>query len=81
MVRKDKLLEKAIRNPRGLRFGEFENLLTQCGWRFDRQKGSHRIWYSPTGFRLSVQVRGNLAKGYQVEQFLKRYAEETKNEE
>jgi len=77
MVNIQKLLDKAARNPKGLRFKEFENLLVQCGWTFDRQRGSHRIWYSPIGFRLSVQAKGNMAKSYQVGQFLKQYEEET----
>ena len=71
------LLDRAIRTPNGLRFNEFETLLTQCGWTFDRQRGSHRIWYSPQGVRLSIQAKGNRAKGYQVEQFLGPIAEES----
>ena len=70
------LLDKATRNPKGLRFNEFENLLKQSGWTFDRQRSSHRIWYSPKGARLSIQPKGNLAKAYQVRQFLQRYEEE-----
>ena len=54
MVSQQKLLNKAIRNPNGLRFNEFETLLKQSGWTFDRQRGSHRIWYSPQGVRLSI---------------------------
>ena len=66
--------------PVGLRFDEFETLLKQCGWTFDRQRDSHRIWYSPQGRRLSVQAKGNQARGYQVEQFLKYYEEERSDE-
>lgn len=41
--------------------------------------GSHRIWYSPTGYRLPIQEgRSGKAKGYQVEQFLGQY--EVENE-
>ena len=76
MVSQQKLLDKAIRNANGLRFNEFETLLKQSGWTFDRQRGSHRIWYSPQGVRLSIQPKGNRAKGYQVEQFLQHYEEE-----
>lgn len=78
MVRWEKLLEQAQRNPKGLKFNDFETLLRQCEWTFDRQRSSHRIWYSPTGYRLSIQPRGNMAKGYQVGQFLKQYEEETR---
>ena len=76
MVSQQKLLDKAIRNSNGLRFNEFETLLKQSGWTFDRQRGSHRIWYSSQGVRLSIQPKGNRAKGYQVEQFLQYYEEE-----
>ena len=69
--KKEKLLEKANRNPKGLRFSEFENLLSMCGWVFDHQTGSHRIWYSPDRVRLSIQpTKNNEAKSYQVKQFL-----------
>lgn len=77
MVKKEKLLELARRNPSGLPFTAFENLLVKCGWTFKRQTGSHRFWYSPTQYRLSIQpTKNSLAKTYQVKQFLKQYDEE-----
>ena len=79
-ARQQQLLDKATQNPNGLRFNDFEKLLQQCGWTFDRQRSSHRIWYSPKGARLSVQAKGNLAKGYQVRQFLQRHEEELSDE-
>jgi len=45
----------------------------QLGWILKRQEGSHRIYISPQGYRLSVQPRGAKAKGYQVRQLLKQY--------
>lgn len=65
-----KLLNKAERNPNGLSFSDFQTLMIQCGWTQDRQKGSHQIWYSPQGVRISIQNRNGMAKGYQVRQFL-----------
>jgi predicted RNA binding protein YcfA (HicA-like mRNA interferase family) len=74
MTRKEKLLEKAIRNPQGLSFSEFETLISLCGWEFKRQRGSHRYWYSPTRYRLSIQpMKDGKAKAYQVRQFLEQY--------
>ncbi|MGL4226201.1 MAG: type II toxin-antitoxin system HicA family toxin, partial [Rickettsia sp.] len=61
---------KARRNPKGLSFSEFHTLMMQCGWVKDRQKGSHPLWYSPKGDRLSIQTFGSMAKEYQVRQFL-----------
>ena len=69
MRRKDRLLAKARNNPNSLRFREFETLLSQCGWTFDHQSGSHRIWYSPQGYRLPIQPKRAEAKGYQVKEF------------
>jgi predicted RNA binding protein YcfA (HicA-like mRNA interferase family) len=70
------LLVAARNNPSGLSFGDFETLMRACGWQFKRQKGSHRLWYSPAGHRLPIQKSGNKAKAYQVRQFLARYDKE-----
>ena len=79
MTKREKLLARAMSNPKGLSFSEFQTLLRQTGWTLDHKKGSHWIWYSPTGYRLSVQEgRSGKAKGYQVEQFLRQY--EVENE-
>ncbi|MBI1926378.1 type II toxin-antitoxin system HicA family toxin [Candidatus Poribacteria bacterium] len=80
MRRKEKLLAKAKNNPNSLRFREFETLLSQCGWTFDHQTGSHRIWYSPRGYRLPIQPKGSQAKAYQVREFLNQYDQETEDE-
>ncbi len=76
MGRKEKILKKARNNPHGLKFKEFEMLLRQCDWVFDHQRGSHHIWYSPAFHPLPIQPKGNMAKAYQVKQFLKRLDEE-----
>jgi predicted RNA binding protein YcfA (HicA-like mRNA interferase family) len=79
MTKREKLLARAMSNPKDLSFGEFQTLLGQAGWTFDHQKGSHQIWYSPTRYRLSTQEgRSGKAKGYQIEQFLRQY--EVENE-
>lgn len=76
MSQYDKLFSKAKRNPNGMSFPEFQTLMSQCGWIKDRQRGSHQIWYSPEGERLSIQMRNGMAKGYQVRQFLSFLKEE-----
>ncbi len=73
MKRKDRLLAKARNAPNSLNFREFEILLSQCGWIFDHQTGSHRIWYSPRRYRLPIQPKGTQAKQYQVKEFLSQY--------
>lgn len=80
MTKREKVLVRAMDNPNGLSFGEFKTLLSQAGWTFDHQKGSHQIWYSPVRYRLPIQEgKSGKAKGYQVEQFLLQYGVE--NEE
>ncbi len=72
MSKYEKLLTKAHNHPKGLGFAEFETLLRRCGWVFEHQTGSHRIWRSPAGTVLSLQEgRDGKAKAYQVEKFLK----------
>jgi predicted RNA binding protein YcfA (HicA-like mRNA interferase family) len=75
--RLEKLLAAARNNPNGLSFTDFEALLKRARWVFDRQKGSHQIWYSPRNSLISIQSRGGKAKGYQVRQFLEVYDRES----
>lgn len=70
MTKKEKLLKRALNNSNGLSFTEFCTLMKQNGWLKDHQTGSHQIWYSPRGDRISVQESKGKAKGYQVRQFL-----------
>ena len=59
MVKKQKLLEKAKRNPQELQFSEFENLLSLCCWTLRRQTGSSSVWVLTTAvpFINSTQKR------------------------
>lgn len=66
MSKQEKLLKHARNNPQGLSFDDFKTLLSRSQWVEDHQTGSHSIWYSPIGFRLSIQNRNGMAKGYQV---------------
>jgi predicted RNA binding protein YcfA (HicA-like mRNA interferase family) len=80
MGKKEKLLIKARNNPAGLAFSDFETLLSQSGWIFDHQSGSHRIWYSPRKHRLPSQPKKDgKAKAYQVKQFIEQYEKEVDN--
>ncbi|MDE0483020.1 MAG: type II toxin-antitoxin system HicA family toxin [Candidatus Poribacteria bacterium] len=81
MNQREALFEKAQQNPNGLKYSEFERLMRGCGWTQRRQRGSHRIWYSPKGYRLSIQPNKSMAKGYQVRQFLAQYNKENEDEE
>ncbi|MFQ5485095.1 MAG: type II toxin-antitoxin system HicA family toxin [Desulfobacterales bacterium] len=82
MTKREKLLNRAVNNPKDLSFSEFQTLLRQAGWTFDHQKGSHQIWYSPDRRRLPIQeAKNGKAKEYQVEQFLRQYQEIKNGEE
>ncbi len=80
MSKQEKLLKQARNNPQGLSFDDFKTLLSRSQWVEDHQTGSHSIWYFPIGFRLSIQNRNGMAKGYQVKQFLAQLDEEILNE-
>lgn len=76
MTKMEKLLEQARSHPTSLRFADFEALLAGCGWTLRRQRSSHRLWYSPQGYRLPIQDEDGQAKPYQVRQFLTVYRSE-----
>ncbi len=71
-MRNRKLLEKALRNPQGLRFEEVKKLAQAFGFRMDRVSGSHHIFIK-TGIPnlVNLQNCGGKAKAYQVKQLLK----------
>lgn len=72
MTRREKLLEKARNNPRGLRFSELTRLAESYGFYLDRQGGSHAV-YKHKGLGVSIPLqpdKNGKAKGYQVKQLL-----------
>jgi predicted RNA binding protein YcfA (HicA-like mRNA interferase family) len=46
-MKKRKLLEKALRSPRNMRFKDMVTLLEAFGFRLSRVKGSHHIFVHP----------------------------------
>ena len=78
MSKKEKLLQHALNNAKGLSFEELQTLMTHCGWKKDHQTGSHQIWFSPSCHRISIQNKHGKAKDYQVKQFLKQHYREVK---
>ncbi|MCL2202392.1 MAG: type II toxin-antitoxin system HicA family toxin [Defluviitaleaceae bacterium] len=52
-----------------IRYADFQNLIIDLGFIFERQKGSHVIYYhNGIGEFMNIQPDGNKAKGYQVRQ-------------
>jgi predicted RNA binding protein YcfA (HicA-like mRNA interferase family) len=72
MTRCEKLLQKAQNQPRGLRFEELLRLAECYGFRFTRQRGSHRQYrHDELGVSIPLQPDKNgKAKEYQVGQVL-----------
>jgi predicted RNA binding protein YcfA (HicA-like mRNA interferase family) len=80
MNKQEKLLQKALNGPYSLNFAEFVTLLKRLGWIYQRQRGSHQIWHSPSGELLTIQDLKGKAKGYQVKQFIAQYKREPAND-
>lgn len=67
-----KLLDKALSNPRNLRFREMVALVEAFGFRLARINGSHHIFSHPGVSELvNIQNVGGSAKPYQIRQFLR----------
>ena len=71
MVRPSKLYEHMVATRGPMRFRDFQRVLEAFGFTLDRIRGSHHIYKHPQVPRpLSIQPRGDMAKPYQVDQFL-----------
>ena len=71
MVKTSKLFERLLASPKSMRFRDFQRVLEAFGFTLDRVNGSHHNYRHPLGARpLSVQPKGNMAKPYQIDQFL-----------
>lgn len=71
MSKCDKLLEKAKKSPRGLRFDELCALAGCFGWVLKRQRGSHQVWENAIlttnqGRRKTFHSVNGMAAEYQV---------------
>lgn len=52
-----------------IRYADLQNLIISLGFEFQRQNGSHAIYYnSVINERVNIQKDGAKAKGYQVKQ-------------
>jgi predicted RNA binding protein YcfA (HicA-like mRNA interferase family) len=73
MGKKDKLFAKIKNNQRNVRFQDFCQLMEYFGFMLERVRGSHHLYQHPDIEEvMNVQPkRDNLAKAYQVQQFLK----------
>lgn len=71
MVKPSKLYERLIASRSAIRFRDFQRILEAFGFTLDRINGSHHNYKHPAIPRpLSIQPKGNMAKPYQIDQFL-----------
>ncbi len=71
MVKPSKLFARLVASPQSMRFRDFQRVLEAFGFKLDRINGSHHNYRHPLATRpLSIQPKGNMAKPYQVDQFL-----------
>ena len=71
MVKPSKLFTRLLASPQSMRFRDFQRVLSAFGFTYEGTNGSHMKYDHPLASRpLSIQPRGNMAKPYQVVQFL-----------
>ena len=76
MVKPEKLYARLLQNRSSIRFRDFQRVLEAFGFELDRTKGSHHQYRHAKATRpLSIQPVGNMAKPYQIDQFVAIVAE------
>ena len=71
MVKPAKLYSRLLASRTSMRFRDFQRILEAFGFVLDRINGSHHQYRHALANRpLSIQPKGNMAKPYQVDQFL-----------
>jgi len=71
MVKPAKLYAQLLASRTSMRFRDFQRVLEAFEFVLDRINGSHHQYRHPLASRpLSIQPKGNMAKPYQIDQFL-----------
>ena len=71
VVKPSRLYERLIASRTSMRFRDFQRILEAFGFTLDRITGSHHNYKHPLIPRpLSIQPKANMAKPYQIDQFL-----------
>jgi len=55
MANVDKIIEKMLRQPNGIKMDEADKVLCANGYRLDRQKGSHRQYINNHGDVITIK--------------------------
>jgi len=71
IVKKEKLLQKALNSPQNLRFSEFKTLLEHFEFYLMNSEGGHFVYRNDKiAVSLPIQNIKGMAKVYQIKQFL-----------
>ena len=70
----EKLLQKMKDQPNGIKPDEADKVLVAHGYRFDRQKGSHKIYINAEG-KIFTVAQKNPLKSYIVKQIVELISE------
>ena len=67
----EKIIDKMKNQPNGIRLQEADKVLYFIGYRFDRQKGSHRHYINTEGDVITIKADNTLKACY-IKDILKR---------
>jgi len=67
----DKILEKMKRQPNGISMSEADKVLTENGYKFARQKGSHYHYINASGDVITIK-KDNPLKAVYIKDILSR---------
>ena len=67
----EKIIDKMKNQPNGIRLQEADKVLHFIGYRFDRQKGSHRQYINTGGDVITIKADNTLKACY-IKDILKR---------
>jgi len=71
-MKKQKILQKVLNNPKNVRFLEVKSIVEAFGFKLSRISGSHHIFtHSNLSEIVNLQNVNGRAKSYQVKQFLR----------
>lgn len=71
MTKQDKLIEKLLIKPKGMRFDEIKTVLENSGFRNVRSRGSHFVFKnSENGKRVIIPIHNNTVKKCYLEEII-----------
>jgi len=69
LSKRDKLLQRLLDKPKDLRFEELEKVILMCGYRLNRNRGSHAIYVKVGSPTLTIPIKTPV-KSYLIDQVL-----------